>query len=355
MKVSVIVPICNERDNLRPLHAELVAALRKTGHPYEIIYVNDGSTDGSREVLRSIHAEDPDVRVLALRKNFGQTAALAAGFEHARGDVVVTIDGDLQNDPADIPRLLAKIDEGYDLVTGWRKRRQDGFWLRRAPSLAANWIIRRTTQVRVHDYGCMLKAYRRDIARGLRLYGEMHRFIPAIAGDLGASICELEVNHRPRVHGKSKYGLSRTLRVVLDLLTVRFLSVFSTRPIHVFGSGGFLLGAVGSVLLAWLGFQRIFLGVELGSRPIVLLAMLLVTTGVQLVTLGLLGEMLARTYHESQGKPIYVIGEDLDVRRDEKSGLAEGERARGTQGAGEPGAASRVLAAASETPRDGRN
>ena len=355
MKVSVIVPIYNERDNVRPLHAELVAALRKTGHSYEIIYVNDGSTDGSRDVLRAVHAEDPNVRALMLRRNFGQTAALAAGFEHARGDVVVTIDGDLQNDPADIPRLLEKIDEGYDLVTGWRKRRQDGFWLRRAPSLAANWIIRRTTQVRVHDYGCMLKAYRRDIARGLRLYGEMHRFIPAIAGDLGASICELEVNHRPRVHGQSKYGLSRTLRVVLDLLTVRFLSVFSTRPIHVFGAAGFVLGALGSVLLAWLGFQRMFLGVELGSRPIVLLAMLLVMTGVQLVTLGLLGEMLARTYHESQGKPIYVIGEDLDVRHDDLSSLAEGGRQSAARSSDDPRAASGTLAAASENPGNARN
>jgi glycosyltransferase involved in cell wall biosynthesis len=311
MDVSVIVPVYNERDNLRTLHREIVDSLSATRRSYEIIYVDDGSTDGSREILRSIHGEDCDVRVLTLRKNFGQTAALAAGFEYARGDVVVTIDGDLQNDPVDIPRLLEKIDEGYDLVTGWRKRRRDAFWLRRVPSLAANWIIRMTTNVRVHDYGCMLKAYRRDIARGLRLYGEMHRFIPAIAGDLGASICEIVVNHRPRIHGRSKYGLSRTLRVVLDLLTVRFLSVFSTRPIHVFGTGGFVLGAIGSLLLAWLGFQRIFLGVPLASRPIVLLAMLLVMTGVQLVTLGLLGEMLARTYHESQGKPIYVIGEDL--------------------------------------------
>jgi glycosyltransferase involved in cell wall biosynthesis len=315
MHVSVIVPIYNERDNLRILHDELVAALRKTPHKYEIIYVNDGSTDGSREVLHELHARDDDTRVISLRRNFGQTAALAAGFEHACGDVVVTIDGDLQNDPADIPRLLAKIDEGYDLVTGWRTRRLDSFWMRRVPSLMANWIIRLTTRVRVHDYGCMLKAYRRDIARGLRLYGEMHRFIPAIAGDLGATICEIEVNHRRRVHGESKYGLSRTIRVMLDLITVRFLSAFSTRPIHVFGGAGFAMGLVGAVLLAWLGFQRIFFDVKLGSRPIVLLAILLVVTGVQLVTLGLLGEMLARTYHESQGKPIYTIGEDLPTRR----------------------------------------
>jgi len=316
MDVSILVPIYNERDNLAQLHRELVAAMRRVDRSYEIIYVDDGSTDGSRDVLREIHASDPHVRVIRFRKNFGQTAALSAGFEHAKGDVVVTIDGDLQNDPADIPRLLAKIDDGYDLVTGWRKRRQDALLHRRIPSLAANFLIRLATDVRVHDYGCMLKAYRRDIAAGLRLYGEMHRFIPAIANDLGASICEIVVNHRPRVHGTSKYGLSRAVRVVLDLLTVRFLSAFSTRPIHVFGLLGFVLGGIGSLMLGWLGFQRIFLGIGLGGRPIVLLALLLVVTGVQLVTLGLLGEMLARTYHESQGKPIYVVSDDWPAQQE---------------------------------------
>jgi glycosyltransferase involved in cell wall biosynthesis len=315
LDVSVIVPIFNERDSLEQLHAELVRALRATNRSYEILYVNDGSSDGSREVLGSLRERDAHVHVITFRRNFGQTPALAAGFERAEGDVIITIDGDLQNDPADIPRLLQKIDEGYDLVTGWRRRRQDGLLLRRLPSMAANWIIRMSTSVRVHDTGCMLKAYRRDIARGLRLYGEMHRFIPAIAGDLGANICEIVVNHRPRVHGVSKYGISRTLRVLLDLLTVRFLSTFSTRPIHVFGTLGILSGGVGCVMLLWLGFQRIFLGMELASRPIVWLAILLVMTGVQLVTLGLLGEMLARTYHESQGKPIYVVAEDLPSRQ----------------------------------------
>ena len=316
MDVSVIVPIFNERDSLEQLHAELVRALRTTRRSYEIVYVNDGSTDGSREVLRGIHERDANVRVMTFRRNFGQTPALAAGFERASGDVIITIDGDLQNDPADIPRLLQKIDEGYDLVTGWRRQRQDGFLLRRLPSVTANWMIRMSTNVRVHDTGCMLKAYRRDIARELRLYGEMHRFIPALAGDLGANICEIVVNHRPRIYGTSKYGISRTLRVLLDLLTVRFLSTFSTRPIHVFGTFGILAGGVGSLLLLWLGFQRIFLGVELSSRPIVLLAILLVMTGVQLVTLGLLGEMLARTYHESQGKPIYIVAEELPPRQE---------------------------------------
>jgi glycosyltransferase involved in cell wall biosynthesis len=316
MQVSVVIPVFNERENLRELHTELSAAMAKLGRSYEVIYVDDVSSDGSRDVLKRIHEEDPHVRLLVFRRNFGQTAAVAAGFEVTRGDIVVTLDGDLQNDPADIPMLVAKLEEGYDLVSGWRRDRKDVFLHRRLPSLVANWFIRLTTNVRVHDYGCMLKVYRGEIARGLRLYGEMHRFIPAIAGDMGARIAEVVVHHRPRVHGVSKYGLSRVVRVVLDLVTVKFLSVFSTRPIHVFGTFGIALCGGGGLLLAWLGAQRLFLGVPLASRPIVLLAILLVVTGVQFVTLGLLGEMLARTYHESQGKPIYVLAEDLAARQD---------------------------------------
>lgn len=316
MDVSVIIPVFNERENLRPLHAELVEAMARLGRSYEVLYVDDGSTDGSRDVLRRIHGEDPHVRLMVFRRNFGQTAAVAAGLQHSRGDVVITLDGDLQNDPADIPRMVAKLEEGYDLVSGWRRDRKDDFFLRRLPSLIANWIIRLTTNVRVHDYGCMLKVFRGDIARALRLYGEMHRFIPAIAGDMGARIVEMEVNHRPRVNGVSKYGLSRVIRVVLDLVTVKFLSLFSTRPIHVFGTFGVLLGAVGALVLAWLGGQRLVFGTPLASRPLVLLAILFVVTGMQFVTLGLLGEMLARTYHESQGKPTYVLAEDLPARQD---------------------------------------
>jgi glycosyltransferase involved in cell wall biosynthesis len=315
--VSVVVPVFNERDNLDQLHREITASMARVGRAYEVIYIDDGSRDGTTERLKTIRESDPHVRLLIFRRNFGQTAAMAAGFHHSKGTVVVTLDGDLQNDPTDIPMLIAKLDEGYDLVSGWRKQRQDAFWLRRLPSMVANFFIRLTTNVRVHDYGCMLKAYRGDTARSLRLYGEMHRFIPAIAGDLGARIAEMPVNHRPRIHGHSKYGISRVLRVVLDLMTVKFLSAFSTRPIHVFGTMGVVAGGVGGALLAWLGFQRIFMGVELGSRPIVLLALLAVITGVQLVTLGLLGEMLARTYHESQGKPVYVIAEDLTAAQDE--------------------------------------
>jgi glycosyltransferase involved in cell wall biosynthesis len=309
--VSLVVPIFNERDNLRRLHEEITATMERLGREYEIIYIDDGSTDGSSLLLRELHAADPHVRLVVFRRNFGQTAAVSAGFERTKGSLVVTLDGDLQNDPADIPMLIEKLEQGFDLVSGWRRDRKDDFFHRRLPSLIANYFIRITTNVRVHDYGCMLKVYRGEIARSLRLYGEMHRFIPAIAGDMGARISEMEVNHRPRIHGVSKYGLSRVIRVLLDLLTVKFLSVFSTRPIHVFGTLGVISGLAGSLLLGWLGFQRLFFGVELGSRPIVLLALLLVITGVQLVTLGLLGEMLARTYHESQGKPIYVLAADL--------------------------------------------
>jgi len=312
--VSVIIPIYNERESIEQLHDELCATMSGLGLRYEILYIDDGSRDGSRDLLKRIHAADPHVNVILFRKNFGQTAAMSAGFKHARGDVFVTLDGDLQNDPADIPRLLETLEDGYDLVTGWRKDRKDGFIRRRLPSLVANWIIRRTTQVKVHDYGCMLKAYRAEIARGLRLYGEMHRFIPAIADDLGAVIAEIEVNHRPRIHGQSKYGLGRTVRVVLDLVTVKFLSAFSTRPIQVFGLLGLLLGGAAGMILAWLTVQKVLFAAEIGGRPLLLLGILLAVTGVQLVTLGLLGEMLARTYHESQDKPVYVVAEILEGR-----------------------------------------
>ena len=309
MDVSIVIPVFNERDNLEKLHGEITSTMTSYGRSYEVIYVDDGSTDGTREFLHQLSLGDANVRVIVFRKNFGQTAAVSAGLRDTQGDIVVTLDGDGQNDPRDIPMLIAKLADGYDLVSGWRKDRKDDFFVRRLPSIIANWVIRLTTKVRVHDYGCMLKAYRGDIARDLRLYGEMHRFIPAIAGDMGARIAELVVNHRPRLHGTSKYGLSRVVRVVLDLLTVKFLSVFATRPLHVFGTIGFGAAGLGGIMLAWLGFQRIFWGVELGSRPIVLLAILLVVIGVQFVTFGLLGEMLARTYHESQNKPIYVVAE----------------------------------------------
>lgn len=311
MDISVVLPVYNEVDNLVPLHAELSEALRAFGRSYEILYIDDGSRDASFEVLRRIRDEDPHVRLLRFRRNFGQTAAVAAGLERTTGKVVVTLDSDRQNDPRDIARLVARLEEGYDLVSGWRRDRKDDFLNRRLPSLTANWLIRAITGVHVHDYGCMLKVYRGDLARELKLYGEMHRFIPAIAADLGARVDEMVVNHRPRVAGTSKYGISRVVRVVLDLLTVKFLSVYSTRPIHVFGVWGVVLGGIGMTVLAVLGFEKLVLGHPLAGRPILLLSGLLVVTGVQLVTMGLLGEMLARTYHESQNKPIYLVAEDL--------------------------------------------
>lgn len=314
MDISVVLPVYNEVENLEPLHGELTAALAAFGRSYEIVYVDDGSRDGSFDVLRRLRDADRHVRIVRFRRNFGQTAALAAGLERTRGDIVVTLDSDRQNDPRDISRLIARLEEGYDLVSGWRADRKDDFVSRRIPSITANWIIRAITGVHVHDYGCMLKAYRGNVARELRLYGEMHRFIPAIAADLGARVDEIVVNHRPRVAGISKYGISRVVRVVLDLLTVKFLSVYSTRPIHVFGVWGVCLGGIGLLAMMVLGFEKVFLGHPLAGRPALLLACLLVMTGVQLVTMGLLGEMLARTYHESQGKPVYLVAEDLDCR-----------------------------------------
>ncbi|HEY8517955.1 MAG TPA: glycosyltransferase family 2 protein [Candidatus Binatia bacterium] len=309
--LSVVVPFYEEEEAIDAFFEELLGVLDRLGLDAEVVAVDDGSSDGTFAKLAAVHARDPRVRVIRFRRNFGQTASLAAGFAHARGDVIVTMDGDLQNDPADIPRLLAKLDEGWDVVSGWRHDRQDDTLTRILPSRIANAIISSATHVKLHDYGCGIKAYRREIAQGLKLYGEMHRFLPAIAGDLGARVTEIPVNHRPRTVGRSKYGLSRTVRVILDLITVKFLSDFATRPIQVFGLLGLLATTLGALLLLYLGFEKIVLGVELGGRPIVLLAILLVVTGLQFITFGLLGEMLARTYHESQGKPTYVVRETL--------------------------------------------
>ena len=312
MDLSVVVPVYNEVDNLRPLCTRVREALAEAGREYEVILVDDGSRDGSSELLAELHAEDATLKVLRFRRNFGQTAALAAGFEYARGDVIVSLDADLQNDPVDIPRLLAKLDEGYDLVNGWRADRRDPFLRRRLPSQVANALIAWVTRVDVHDSGCTLKAFRRDVAKGLKLYGEMHRFIPALAADMGARLTELPVAHHPRTHGTSKYGLTRTLRVVLDLLTVKFLSSYAERPSHLFGLLGLLGVLAGGGITTVLGLQRLFFGVALANRPLLLLGILLLVTGVQLVTAGLLAELLSRTYHESQGKPVYLIKDVLD-------------------------------------------
>lgn len=309
MELSIVVPVFNEEENVEPLVGEIRNALAQVNKNYEIIAIDDGSNDGTFAALSRLQRCDPALNIIRLKRNFGQTAALAAGLAYASGDIVVLMDGDGQNDPADIPALLAKLDEGKDLVVGWRFKRQDPFLSRRLPSMIANRLISWTTKVKLHDYGCTLKAMRKEIAKGLRLYGEMHRFIPAIAYERGARIAELKVNHRPRLRGASKYGITRTLRVVLDLLTVKFLSSYSTRPAHVFGPIGILSGGTGFLIALYLTVQKFVYDVDIGSRPLLLLSILLIFIGFQFVTMGLLGEMLARTYHESQDRTIYVIGE----------------------------------------------
>ncbi|PWB80553.1 MAG: glycosyltransferase [Candidatus Methylomirabilota bacterium] len=304
--LSIVIPFYNEEDNVRPLHNQLVEALSDLGRSYEVVAVNDGSTDRTLAALEAIVKEDCRWKVVVLRRNFGQTAALTAGFDHATGDVIVTLDGDLQNDPADIPTLLELIDE-YDLVSGWRAERKDPFLSRRLPSLLANWLISTTTGVKLHDYGCTLKAYRRVVIENLRLYGELHRFIPAIASWMGIAITEVKTHHRPRRFGRSKYSIVRTVRVLLDLIAVKFLLQFSTSPIQIFGGLGLTVGAGGGALLLYLASLKLLLGQQIGGRPLLLLAILLVILGVQLVGMGLLGEMVARVYHETQRKPIYMV------------------------------------------------
>jgi glycosyltransferase involved in cell wall biosynthesis len=312
MYLSLVIPIYNEAENLRPLWERIRQALTPTSWDYEVILVDDGSKDGSEQILASLHAEDPRVKVILFRRNFGQTAALAAGFAYAHGEIIVTLDGDLQNDPLDIPLLVTKLNEGYDLVNGWRVNRQDPLLSRRLPSHIANFVISLTTGVKLHDYGCTLKAFRRDVAKRLKLYGEMHRFIPALVSDLGGKITELPVAHHPRRRGSSKYGLARTLWVILDLLTVKFLSHYATRPSHLFGLLGVIAALLGGVITVLLGLQKLLFQVRLANRPLLLLGILLIVIGVQFVSMGLIGELLARTYHESQEKPIYVVKDVLE-------------------------------------------
>jgi glycosyltransferase involved in cell wall biosynthesis len=306
---TVVIPVYNEEENVRPLLTSLRDVMESLGQPYELIIVDDGSTDATRPRLRDLAAELPALRVVRLRTNFGQTAALAAGFDMARGDLVITLDGDGQNDPADIPRLVDKLKEGFDVVSGWRHDRQDPLWSRRLPSRLANSLISLITGVHLHDYGCALKVYRREILQDVALYGEMHRFLPALCRWVGATVGELSVGHAPRRRGVSKYGLGRTVRVLLDLLTVKFLMSYWTRPIQIFGLLGLLLGGLGIAVGAVLSYQKIFQGMGLANRPLLLLTVLLVLVGFQFVSIGLLGEMLVRTYHESQRKPIYTVRE----------------------------------------------
>ena len=311
-ELSVVIPIRNEAASLVELHRELTETLTAWGRSYEVLIVDDGSTDESFAILAQLQARDSRLVVIRFRRNFGQTAAFAAGFDYARGRLIVTSDGDLQNDPRDIPRLVELIDRGHDIVCGWRKVRKDPFLSRRLPSVIANRVISIATGVHLHDYGCSLKAFRAEVVKPLKLYGEMHRFLPAIASEQGVSIAEVAVNHRERRHGRSKYGIGRTIRVILDLMTVKFLLSYSTRPVQIFGLVGFAMGVPGVLILAWLTFVK-FVGQEaIGNRPLLSLGILLVFTGVQLVTLGLLAEMQARTYHESQKKPTYVIRDVLE-------------------------------------------
>ena len=316
MDISVVVPLYNEEDNVQLLYEEIKGVLDTMAEQAEIVFVDDGSRDRTLAKLETIQAGDDHVRVVSLRRNFGQTAAMTAGFDHARGGVIITMDGDLQNDPHDIPQLVGKLNEGYDVVTGWRHDRQDAFLSRRLPSQLANRLISWVTGVGLHDYGCTLKAFRREVIDNINLYGEMHRFIPAIASGMGISFTEVKVNHRARRFGTSKYGISRTIRVVLDLITVKFMLSYATRPLHVFGTVGVVSSLLGVTIGLILTVQRQLYGIGLANRPLLLLAVLLIFMGIQFITIGLLAELVVRTYHESQKKPIYyvrkVLGEPVD-------------------------------------------
>jgi glycosyltransferase involved in cell wall biosynthesis len=318
--LTIIIPVLNEVESLRPLVQEIVATLDNEPIQYEVIFIDDGSNDGSYELMELLHQEYPQVGAIRFRRNFGQTAAFAAGFDFAQGKVIVTIDADGQNDPADIPLLITKLNEGYDVVNGWRQDRQDGFLLRKVPSYFANRIIARATGVRLHDRGCSLRAYNVEVARDMHLYGEMHRFIPELASAAGFKMTEVPVSHRARKAGQSKYGISRTFRVVLDLMTILFLSRYSARPMHLFGGVGIISASIGIIFGLYLAFIKIWAGIQggsegfrsvrIGDRPLLMLAVLLVILGVQFLVMGLLAELIVRTYYESQNKPIYYIREE---------------------------------------------
>ncbi|PSF38382.1 glycosyltransferase [Aphanothece hegewaldii CCALA 016] len=307
--LSIVIPIYNEVDSLPQLINTIATTLQTHQYKYEIICVDDGSTDGSGELLTNLARFRHDLKAVILRRNYGQTPAMAAGFKHVQGQIIITLDGDLQNDPQDIPKLINKLQEGYDLVSGWRKNRQDDQVKRLLPSKIANWLIGEVTGVKLHDYGCSLKAYRAEVVADLNLYGELHRFLPALAYIEGAKIAEIPVQHHARRYGKSKYGLDRTFRVLMDLFTIFFIKKFLTRPMHIFGLFGLITTLLGIALGAYLTFLKVFLGASIGHRPLLILAVLLFMTGVQLFSFGLLAELGMRTYHESQKRPIYRIRE----------------------------------------------
>ncbi len=311
--ISVVIPAYNEEENIPVLYEKLKRVLDSMGEDYEILFVDDGSYDRTPDILKELAQKDGRVKVIRFRRNYGQTAAMYAGFEHARGDVIVTMDADLQNDPEDIPKLLQKLEEGYDIVSGWRKDRKDPFFSRKLPSRIANWIISKVTGVELHDYGCTLKAYRADIAKRYRLYGDMHRFLPALAKRFGARVTEIPVKHHPRLYGKSKYGIGRTVRVILDIFLVKFLNEYITKPLYVFGGFGFLLLVIGILIELYLTFLKLFMGADIGGRPLLILGVLLILAGIQLLSTGIIAELIIRTYYESRGEKPYVIDEKINL------------------------------------------
>jgi glycosyltransferase involved in cell wall biosynthesis len=313
IEISVLLPVYNEQDNIARLDLGLTEALEKLGRSYEVIYVDDGSTDQSLAKLREIGKRDSRVRIVSLRRNYGQTAAMSAGIDHARGQILIPMDADLQNDPADISRLLEKLDEGYDVVSGWRKDRKDRWLTRRMPSTLANRLAAKLSGVDLHDFGCSLKAYRRDALTGVKLYGEMHRFIPIYAGWAGARVTEIPVTHHARAAGKSKYGLSRTIKVLFDLITIKFLSSYLTKPLYLFGTAGALCLLISFFTIVFALYYRFVQGVHLNRMPLATLSMIMFAMGVQFIFMGLLAEMIVRTYHESQDKPTYLVRERINL------------------------------------------
>jgi len=312
IEISVVIPVYNEQDSIYYLYESLQDVLEKLNKKYEVILVDDGSTDKTYEYLKDVHLKNPNFKVIRFRRNFGQTQAMKAGFDHAKGKLVITLDADLQNDPNDIPKLLKKINEGFDIVSGWRKNRKDNTISRKIPSIIANKIISSLFNVRIHDYGCTLKIYKKDVIDNIELYGEMHRYIPAIASWMGVKVGEVVVNHRPRKFGKAKYGLSRTIRVILDIITIKFLISYSKRPMQIFGLIGVVLSFIGIVFTIWVLVERIFFAIPLSTRPILIISIFTIMIGIQFITMGLLGEIIMRTYYEGTGKPTYVIKEILD-------------------------------------------
>jgi len=317
MNLSLVIPVYNEHENLPLLFDAIYKTMNTINQSWEMILVDDGSHDQSLAVLKEYAEKDPQhARVISFRRNFGQTAAIAAGLDYAQGEIIILLDADMQNDPADIPLMLAKLDEGYDLVSGWRKDRKDNAFTRNFPSMLANGLISRVTGVHLHDYGCTLKVYRRDVLEGFRLYGEMHRFIPVFANSVGAKITEMPVRHHPRKFGKTKYGLERTAKVVLDLFTVKFLVSYASKPIYLFGGAGGLLMIVSAVIMFYLSVRRVFFSVSIANSPLLQISAMFFILGFQSILMGLIAELLVRTYHESQRKPTYRIRTIVNIKQD---------------------------------------